>query len=64
MQAQEKYDIKTILHNRCVVIPTEQLVRAGIAKGDYVTVRAEGDELRIKKLKLCPFSEGKEICDI
>jgi bifunctional DNA-binding transcriptional regulator/antitoxin component of YhaV-PrlF toxin-antitoxin module len=64
MQTQEKYDIKTVLHNRCVVIPTEQLVRAGIAKGDYVTVRAEGDEIRIKKVRLCPYSEGMETCDI
>ena len=59
----EKYDIKTVHHNRCVVIPAEQLAVAGIAKGDYVTVKVDGDEIRIKKLKLCPFSEGKEICN-
>lgn len=58
----EKYDIKTIYHNRCVVIPAEQLALAGISKGDYVTVRADGDEIRIKKVKLCPFSEGKDAC--
>ncbi len=60
---QEKYDIKTVHHNRCVVIPAEQLAVAGIAKGDYVTVKVDGDEIHIKKLKLCPFSEGKEICN-
>jgi bifunctional DNA-binding transcriptional regulator/antitoxin component of YhaV-PrlF toxin-antitoxin module len=60
---QEKYDIKTVHHNRCVVIPAEQLALAGIAKGDYVTVMADGDEIRIKKLKLCPYSDGKEICN-
>ena len=59
---QEKYDIKTVHHNRCVVIPAEQLAIAGIAKGDYVTVKVDGDEIHIKKLKLCPYSEGKEIC--
>ena len=59
---QEKYDIKTVHHNRCVVIPAEQLAIAGIAKGDYVTVKVDGDEIHIKKLKLCPFSEGKEVC--
>ncbi len=59
---QEKYDIKTVHHNRCVVIPAEQLAVAGIAKGDYVTVKVDGDEIHIKKLKLCPFSDGKEIC--
>ncbi len=59
---QEKYNIKTVHHNRCVVIPAEQLAVAGIAKGDYVTVKVDGDEIHIKKLKLCPFSEGKEIC--
>ncbi len=54
---QEKYDIKTVHHNRCVVIPAEQLAVAGIAKGDYVTVKVDGDEIRIKKLKLCPFEK-------
>jgi len=32
---KDKYDIKTIYHNRCVVIPAEQLAVAGIDKGDY-----------------------------
>ena len=50
---REKYDIKTIHHNRCVVIPAEQLAVAGIYKGDYVTVKVSGDEIRIKKVKLC-----------
>jgi len=53
---QEKYDIKAIHHNRCVVIPAEQLAIAGISKGDYVTVRACGDEIRIRKVKLCQLS--------
>jgi len=50
---KDKYDIKTIYHNRCVVIPAEQLAVAGIDKGDYVTVTVIGDEIRIKKVKLC-----------
>ena len=50
---KEKYDIKTIYHNRCVVIPAEQLAVVGIEKGDYVTVKVSGDEIRIKKVKLC-----------
>ncbi len=59
---QNPIDIKTVHHNRCVVIPAEQLAIAGIAKGDYVTVKVEGGEIRIKKAKLCPYSEGKELC--
>ena len=50
---KDKYDIKTIYHNRCVVIPAEQLAVAGIEKGDYVTVKVCGDEIRIRKVKLC-----------
>ena len=55
-----KYDIKQIHHNRCVVIPAEQLALAGIAKGDYVTVTAEGGELRIKKARLCKLPTGQK----
>jgi len=46
------YAIKVIHHNRCVVIPAEQLVQAGISKGDYVVVRVFGDRLCIEKARL------------
>ena len=59
---QNKYDIKTIHHNRCVVIPAEQLAVAGIAKGDYVTVKVSGDEIRLKKVKLCERPRCDEHC--
>ena len=58
----KEYDIKTIHHNRCVVIPAEQLAVAGIAKGDYVTVTVNGDEIRIKKIKLCERPYCNEHC--
>ena len=57
-----KYDIKTIYHNRCVVIPAEQLAVAGIEKGAYVTVRVIGNEIRIKKVKLCRHPACDEHC--
>ena len=57
---QDKYDIKAIHHNRCVVIPAEQLALAGIDKGDYVTVRTIGSEIRIKKVKLCQLTMNQK----
>jgi len=59
---QNKYDIKTIHHNRCVVIPAEQMAVAGIAKGDYVTVTVSGDEIRLKKIRLCDQHHCDEHC--
>jgi len=58
----KSYDIKTVHHNRCVVIPAEQLAVAGIAKGDYVTVQVNGDEIRLKKVKLCEKARCDEHC--
>lgn len=46
------FAIKMIHHNRCVVIPAEQLAMAGIRKGDYVTVRTFGEKLCIEKAKI------------
>jgi antitoxin component of MazEF toxin-antitoxin module len=57
---QDKYDIKTIHHNRCVVIPAEQLGMAGISKGDYVTVRTVGSEIRIQRARLCQLPMGQK----
>ena len=51
----DKYEIKRIHHNRCVVIPAEHLALAGIEKGSYVTVKVEGNEIRIKGVRLCSF---------
>ena len=48
-----KYEIKRIHHNRCVVIPAEHLALAGIEKGSYVTVKVDSDEIRIRKMRLC-----------
>ena len=53
MNTNDKYEIKQIHHNRCVVIPAEHLALAGIEKGGYVTVKVEGNEIRIEKVKLC-----------
>ena len=50
---QQQYEIKQIHHNRCVVIPAEHLALAGIHKGAYVTVKVEGDEIRIRKMRPC-----------
>ena len=61
----QDYAIKTIHHNRCVVIPIEQLVQAGITKGDYVSLRVEGSKVVIEKAHLCPFSAPRicSVCD-
>jgi bifunctional DNA-binding transcriptional regulator/antitoxin component of YhaV-PrlF toxin-antitoxin module len=57
---QEKYEIKQIHHNRCVVIPAEHLALAGIDKGGYVTVKVEGGEIRLQKVNLCQRPSGPE----
>jgi len=49
---KKRYEIKMIHHNRCVVIPAEQLVQAGLEKGDYVTLRVAGDSISIRKARL------------
>ena len=59
---KEKFDIKTVHHNRCVVIPAEQLALTGIARGDYVTMKVCGDEIRLKKVKLCEHPYCNEHC--
>jgi bifunctional DNA-binding transcriptional regulator/antitoxin component of YhaV-PrlF toxin-antitoxin module len=56
----EKYEIKQIHHNRCVVIPAEHLALAGIDKGGYVTVKVEGGEIRLQKVKLCQHPNVQE----
>jgi len=48
----QKLVIKQVYHNRCVVIPTEHLVMAGIEKGDYVRLEAYGDSISISKARL------------
>ena len=50
---QEKYEIKQVHHNRCVVIPAEHLALAGIDKGSYVTVKVDGDTIRIQRMRPC-----------
>lgn len=49
---KNRYEIKMVHHNRCVVIPAEQLARAGLEKGDYVTLRVAGDSISIRKARL------------
>ena len=59
----QDYAIKTIHHNRCVVIPIEHLVQAGIARGDYVSLHVEGSKVVIEKARLCPFSAPRTCSD-
>jgi bifunctional DNA-binding transcriptional regulator/antitoxin component of YhaV-PrlF toxin-antitoxin module len=58
----EKYKIKQVHHNRCVVIPAEHLALAGIDKGGYVAVMVDGDEIRIRKLNVCQYPEAAGCC--
>ena len=57
---QQQYEIKQVHHNRCVVIPAEHLALAGINKGSYVTVKVDGDEIRLQKVTLCQRPNGPE----
>ena len=63
-RAREACDlvIKTVYHNRTVVLPAEQLALSGISKGDYVIVKVAGDEIHIKKVKLCEQAYCNKHC--
>ena len=49
---KNKLVIGKVYHNRCVLLDTEHLAQAGISKNDYVTLRAVGDAITIRKARI------------
>ena len=48
--------IQKVHHNRCIVLDTEMLAKAGIEKGDYVAMRLMGGAILLRKARLADDS--------